>query len=144
MPELSKIFPAEAQQGRAIHLGVPTDVVMDTGMKFFAVLVVPGFMSFVLRLGKDSASIPVVFLARQIAASLQDQNPLTGRRQGVGQSAAPGTGTNNDHVVVVFLGYGISSPSSGQARFVKRCQPAGSVEYRTGKELTGRAARKQN
>ena len=55
----------------------------------------------VLAVDEHRLGIPVVHLSGQEVAPFEQQDPLARRGQRVGQGAAPGTGPDDDHVVVV-------------------------------------------
>src|ERR1700752_4196361 len=49
----------------------------------------------------DRAGIPVVFLPRNIAAALQEQNALAGGSELMGQRPATRAGADNDHIEMI-------------------------------------------
>ena len=101
MPDLAEILPAQPEQRRAVHLGVAADVVMYPGMERRAVAVVPGLLGLVLRLNEYRGRIPVLPLARQIIAALQQQDALARRGEPVSQRATSRTTADDDEIVTV-------------------------------------------
>ena len=63
VPDFSEVLLAESQQGRAINLGIPADVILNAGVKRLSVLVIPGLLGPILRFEEDGPGIPVVFLS---------------------------------------------------------------------------------
>ena len=72
--KLLKILLPQAEVGRAIHLGGPTDEVMAAGLKRLAVLVVPHILGDVPPLLEDLLRVPVLGFLREPVATLQHQN----------------------------------------------------------------------
>ena len=70
-------------------------------MEGFVVLVLPALLGFVLALDEDRARIPVVLLARQIAAAFKQKNPFSRRCQMVGECSTARAGPDNDDVIMV-------------------------------------------
>src|SRR5471032_1294606 len=102
MPDLAEIGLAQTQQRGAIKLGIAADVVVYAGMEGFAVLVVPGFLGLVFGLHEDGFWIPVVLLAAQKVAALDEEDALAAGRQAVRQRAATGAAADDDDVVVAL------------------------------------------
>jgi hypothetical protein len=65
------------------------------------VAVEPGVGRHVAVVDEDRLGVPVLDLPGQPVTPLQDQHALAGRREPVGEGAATGTGSHDDHVVVV-------------------------------------------
>src|SRR5499427_8975082 len=101
VPDLAEILLAQAEQRGAVEFGVAADVIMDAGMESPAVLAVPGLLRLVFRLHEDGGRVPVVPLAWQEIAALEQQDAPAGRREPMGERAAPGTGADNDHVITL-------------------------------------------
>jgi hypothetical protein len=99
--DLAEVPLAQAEQDRTVELRVAADEVLLVGLEGAAVLVVPELAGKVAVVDKDLTAIPVLWLARQVAATLQQQDPLARRRQLVRQRATAGAGTNDDDVVVL-------------------------------------------
>jgi hypothetical protein len=66
-----------------------------------AVLVDPLLAGEVALLAEDLGGVPVLLLARQVAAALEHQDALARRGEAMGERAAPGAGADDDDVVVV-------------------------------------------
>ena len=71
MVDLAEILGAQAEQSGAIELRVAAHVVLDARMELLALGVEPGLVGAVLRLDEDRVRVPVLPLARQVAAALQ-------------------------------------------------------------------------
>jgi hypothetical protein len=97
---LAEVLPAQTEQRRAVDLGVAADVVVDAGMEGLAVLVVPGYLRLVLVLDEDGPGAPVVLLAWEVAAPLEQEDFLAGRHELVGKRPPAGAGADDDDVVV--------------------------------------------
>ena len=85
----------------AVELRGPADEVVHLRLERLAVVVVPRLRGDVLALLEDRLGRPVVRLARQEVASLQHQDLLARRCQGVCEGAAPGSRADDDDVVAV-------------------------------------------
>ena len=70
-------------------------------MKRLALLVKPGLIGPVLRFNKDGAGIPVVFLARQVAAAFEQQNSFSRWRQVISKCSSTGSRPYDDDVVMI-------------------------------------------
>src|SRR6516162_3173482 len=101
VPDLAEILLAQAEQRGAVEFGVAADVIMDAGMESPAVLAVPGLLRLVFRLDEDGGRVPVVSLAWQEIAALEQQDALASRREPMGERTAAGTGADNDHVITL-------------------------------------------
>src|SRR5262245_12969229 len=75
MPDLAEVLLAQTEQRCAVKLGVAANVIMDARLERLAVLAVPGLLGFVFRFEKDRRGVPILLLAREIAA-LQYQYSL--------------------------------------------------------------------
>ena len=75
---------------------------------------------------KTSARLPVLRLARQPVAALEQQDALAGRRQVAGERAAAGAGADDDHVVVsIQYSFSISGTMIRAAASISaRCENA--------------------
>ena len=92
----------EPEQDRAVDLGVAADVVVLLGGEGLAggsVGPLPGVGVALVQ--PDGLGVPVLHLARHEAAALQQQHPLPGGGERVGQGAAAGSRADDDDVVVV-------------------------------------------
>src|SRR5204862_5663149 len=91
----------EPDQRGAVELGVPADEVVRAGVELLAVAVVPGLLDVVAVLDLDGARVPVLLLARHVAAPLEEEDALARGREAVGERPAPRAGADDDHVVVI-------------------------------------------
>src|SRR5262249_55823478 len=98
---LAEVALAEAEEDRAVDLGVAADEVLRMRPERDAVLVVPALGRDVALLAEDLAGIPVLGLAREVAAAFEQQDALPRRREPVRQGAAAGSRADDDDVVVV-------------------------------------------
>ena len=87
---------------------------MLAGAEGLSVLVVPGLVCLVLVAHEDGVAIPVVGLAAQVVTALEQKDFFAGRSEVIGESAAPRTGADDDHVVIRHAGALISRPEPGQ------------------------------
>jgi hypothetical protein len=78
---LAEIPLTQAEEDGSVELGVAADEVLLVGFEGLAVLVVPKLVGQVPVLLEDLAAVPVLWFARQVAAALQQQDPLARRRQ---------------------------------------------------------------
>src|SRR5215472_16477187 len=79
MPDFSEVFPAQAEQGRAVELRVSSYVVVCVRVESLSVLVAPLLFGLILAFDVDGARIPVGLFPTNVIAALQDQDTLTGR-----------------------------------------------------------------
>ena len=107
MDDLAEVFAAQAEQGSAVNFGVAADAIVQAGMEGPAVAAVPGFHRLILAVDKNRFRAPVVALALEIVAALQEQDAFAGRGKTQRQCPATGAGTDDDEVV----------PSVGHCRF---------------------------
>src|SRR5215467_948994 len=105
MPDFPKVFPAQAEEGRAVELRVSPDVIIRVRMERLPVLIAPFFLGLILALDVDRSRIPVGLFATYVIAALQDQDTLAGRGQCVGQRASASAGPDDDYVVVLVRGH---------------------------------------
>ncbi len=101
MPELAEVGRAEPVQRRTIELGRAADEVVDLRLERLALGVVPGIGRYVPAVDEDLTRIPVLHLAGEEVATLQDQDSLAGWGDGVGERTAAGPGPDDDDVVLV-------------------------------------------
>ena len=99
-PDLAEIPLAQPQEDGAVELRIAPDVVVDARMERLAVLVVPSLPGLVLVVDEHGLAVPVVLLARQVAAPFQQQDSLAGRGQLVSKRATASAGADDDDVVV--------------------------------------------
>src|SRR4029450_5700016 len=77
--DLAEVLRAEPEQGGAVELRVPADVVVLLGGELVALAVAPLLVGRVLALEKDRGRVPVVALAGEVSAPFEQQDALTGR-----------------------------------------------------------------
>ncbi len=78
---------------------------MNAGVKGIAVGVMPDLFGLVAVLDEDGPATPIVFFARDVAPTLQEEDFLTGGSQLIGQRAAAGPGADDNDVVVSGSGH---------------------------------------
>ena len=79
VPELAEVALAQAVERGAVHLGRAADEVVDARLERLAVLVEPGLLGDVAVVDEDVGGAPVLLLARQPPAALEQENVLAGR-----------------------------------------------------------------
>src|SRR3954452_3952004 len=114
MAELAEVLASEAVQRGAVELRLAADVVVDPGLECLAALVVPGIRRHVPVLDEDLFGVPVLDLARQPVATLEDQDPLARRREVTGERPAACAAADDDHVVRSGLGHRYIPSSIGR------------------------------
>ncbi len=119
--EFAKIFFPQTEQRGTVELRIAAHVVICVGVKFFAVLIKPGLFGVVMSVHVDDLGIPVRFLTRNIVATFENQDPLTGRGQVVGERSATRAGSNdatragsNDDYVVTIISHDANPPFAPQ------------------------------
>src|SRR5947209_6904129 len=105
MTDLAEVLRPQPEQRGAVELGVAADVVVDLGRELVAVLVVPELRRAVLPANENLGGAPVVALSRQVVASLEEEDPLSCRREPVGEGATPRSGPDDDDVEVLTGGH---------------------------------------
>src|SRR5262249_22432040 len=100
MAELPEVLGAQAIQGGPVELRGPPDEVVNLGGERVAVSVVPAVLRDVASVGEDVLRQPVLGLAGQEVAPLEQQDPLARRRELVDQRSPSGATPDHDHVVV--------------------------------------------
>ena len=119
--QLAEVLRAQPEQRRAVELGVAADVVVDLRRELVAVAVEPELRRPVLALDEHGGGVPVVALARQVVAAFEQQDPLAGGGDAVGERAAAGPRADHDHVVMLVFGHSDSlGCSSGQPPSCRR------------------------
>src|SRR5947209_14238742 len=109
MPPWWRISPKSSRRSRssgAVHLRVAADVVVDPGMELAAVGAVPGLACLVAALDEDGVGAPVLELAREPVAALEQQDALAGRGELVHERAAARAGADHDDVVIHQTNFG--------------------------------------
>src|SRR5215213_11203198 len=101
--KLAEVLRPEAEQRRAVELGVAADVVVDLGLKFVAVPVVPGLLRGVLPAYEHSVGLPVVAFPWQERPSLQPEHFRAVRGEPVSEGPTPGSRPDDDNVIVLVV-----------------------------------------
>ena len=121
--ELAEVLLAQPVQRRAVELRRAADEVVDLRLERLAVLVVPGVLGDVAVVDEDVGGRPVLRLARQPVAALDQQHPLAGRSQAVDEGAPAGAATDHDDVVVAH-------PLCSSMRSARMIRAAASISAR--------------
>ncbi len=90
----------QAHQGGAVEGRVAPDPVVGVGRERPARPVEPLLLGAVAVLDEHGARAPVLGLARQVLAALQDQDRLAGGGEALGDGRAPGAAADDHHVEV--------------------------------------------
>src|ERR1017187_8114489 len=95
---------------------------MHLRLERLSVAVVPGVRGYVPAVDEDRGGIPVRQLTRQEVTALEQQDLLTGGREGVGQRSATRSAADDDHVIPI--GHGLNMPADGELHITPRgwCQ----------------------
>ena len=135
---------AQPVQRGAVELGGAADEVVHLRLERLAVAVVPGVRRDVAVVDEHLVREPVLRLARQPAAALEQQDPLARGRQATHQRAAARAAPDHDHVVggahVRLLQLlGDDDPGGGldQREVRERLREVAQVPARVGVELLG-------
>ena len=99
--ELSEVLLAEAIERGAVELRRAADEVVHLRLERLALLVVPGVRRDVPVLDEHVAREPVLNLAREPVAALEQQDALSRRRKVPGERPAARTRADDHHVVRV-------------------------------------------
>src|ERR1019366_6816092 len=89
MPDLAEVLRAQPVQRGPVQLRGPADVVMHLRLELLAVGVIPRIRRDVSPVHENRAGIPVIGLAGQEVAALEQQDPLARRRQMSWHSSPP-------------------------------------------------------
>src|SRR4051794_17546512 len=128
MTELTEVLRTEPEQRRTIELGVAPDVVVHLRGESSPMLVVPELGRPVLALDEHRGRVPVVPLARQVAAALEQQDLLAAGRKPMRECPPASTSADDDDVPVpvfnhrgllrasAWLPLSAASPGSGSPR----------------------------
>src|SRR3954451_886026 len=128
MTELAEVLRTEPEERRTVELGVAPDVVVHLRGESSSVLVVPELGRPVLALDEHRRRVPVVPLARQVAAALEQQDLLAAGREPMRERPPAGTSADDDDVPVpafnhrglltasAWLPLSAASPRSGSPR----------------------------
>ena len=98
--QLAEVLVAQAVQRRAVQLGGAAHEVVHLRLERLALGVVPGVGRDVAAVDEHVLGRPVLRLARQPVAPLEQQDPLARRCEVPGEGAASGAGADDDDVVV--------------------------------------------
>src|SRR5215467_4165006 len=104
MADFAEVVLAQPEEDRTVELRLPADVVVLAGVELLPVLVDPLLVSLVARAGDHLAAVPVLGLAANVIAALEDQDAEARRGEAVGERAAACAAADDDHVVVVVHG----------------------------------------
>src|SRR5262249_39045236 len=109
----AEVLSTQPEQRGAVELGVAPDPVVGVGMERLALRRPPYLLGAVLALEVDRPRAPVVLLAGDVVAPLEEQDALAGRRQAVGRCAPAGAGADDDHVEAARLVHDASHRGDG-------------------------------
>src|SRR6516162_11588245 len=98
MPQLAEILLPEAIQGCAEHLCGAADEIVHLRLERYTVTVVPCIRRDIAVLHEDRCRIPVLYLALEPVAALEDQDVLARGRQLSDERAAPRPAADDDDV----------------------------------------------
>ena len=98
--QLAEVLLAQPVQGGAVELGRAADAVVHLRLERLVVAVVPAVGRDVAVVDEDVVRLPVLRLARQPVAALEQQHAQPGRGEMARERAAAGAGADDDHVVV--------------------------------------------
>ena len=123
VPELAEVLFAQTVQRRAVELRRAADAVVHLRLEGLAVAVVPGVRRDVAVLDEHVRGGPVLRLARQPVAALEQQDPLARGSQMPRERAAARAAADDDHVVVAHQ-------DSSAIRSATMIRPAASISAR--------------
>ena len=118
MAQLTEVLLAQPKQRGSEDLGRAADEIVRTGLKGFALGVVPCVFGDVAVFRVNLDGVPVSFFARQEVAAFEQQDVFAGRRQVIRERTAAGPGPDDDHVVVSAHRL---RPPSGRGSHNERC-----------------------
>ena len=128
MPKLAEVLRAQPVERRSVELRGAPDEVVDLRLEGLARSVVPAVLRDVAVVDEHVRRGPVLRLARQPVAALQQQDALAGRGEAVHERAAAGPAADDDHVVGAHVVYSssrsarmIRAPASISARWENAC-----------------------
>src|SRR5437867_12368211 len=105
MPNLAKILLPQAEKSSSVELCVAAHIVVSVRMQVTALNIAPDFLCVVSGIDIDGLRIPIVFLASDIIAAFQNQNPLSRLSQVVGERASTRSRPDDDHVVLIVAAH---------------------------------------
>ena len=123
--ELAEVLLAEPVERRAVELRRASDEVVDPRLERLALLVVPGVGRDVAVVHEHVLGRPVLRLARQPVAALEQEDPLARGGEVPRERAAARAGADDDDVVASMRPHG--SPLIRSARMIR---PAASISAR--------------
>ena len=103
MLQLAEVLLAEPVQRRAVELRRAADEVVDTRLEGLAARVVPRVRRDVAVVHEHVLVRPVLGLARQPVAALEQEDALARRGEVASQRSAARAGPDDDHVIGVHL-----------------------------------------
>jgi hypothetical protein len=111
MSQLPEIFFPQTKQRGAIEFRVTTNKVVCMRMQRLTILVVPRFFRDVLAVEIYRSGTPVVFFARHVIATFEQQDFLSRWRELISKGASARTSADDDYVVVVVVRHGCAHAS---------------------------------
>ena len=128
VPKLAEVLRAQPVERRPVHLRGSPDEVVHLRLERLARPVVPGVLRDVAVVDEHVRRAPVLRLARQPVAALQQQDALAGGSEAVHERAAAGAAADHDDVVGAHVVYSssrsvrmIRAPASISARWENAC-----------------------
>ena len=103
MSNLAKILLTQTEQSSTVELCVAAHIVVCVGMQVATLNVAPDFLRVVSGVDIDGLRIPIVFLASDIIAAFENQNPLSRWSQVVGQRPSTRSRPDDDQVVLIVV-----------------------------------------
>jgi hypothetical protein len=97
--QLAEVLGAQAVERRPVELRGAADEVVDLRLEGPVALVVPGVLRDVAVVDEDVAREPVLRLARQPVAALEEQDPLARRGKAVDERPSARAAADDDDVV---------------------------------------------
>src|ERR1044072_828253 len=103
MANLPEILLAKSKERRAIELRVAADIIICVRVKLMASAIAPGLFRVVPRLYIHGAGVPVLLLALDVIAALQEQDALSRVRESVRERPPSSSRADDDYVVMIGL-----------------------------------------